>query len=70
MAFINLVLSNLIGLFKLVMVQMYLIVSCTCVIYLISKCFFLTVDFSRVVLKTVEGVEGSDYINASYIDVR
>ena len=49
---------------------MYLIVIIHCVIYLISKCFFLTVDFSRVVLKTVEGVEGSDYINASYIDVR
>lgn len=26
-------------------------------------------DFSRVKLELVDGIEGSDYINASYIDV-
>ena len=26
-------------------------------------------DFSRVKLKEIEGVEGSDYINASFLDV-
>ena len=31
---------------------------------------FPSVDFSRVILNTIEGVEGSDYINASYMDVR
>lgn len=27
-------------------------------------------DFARVKLQEIEGVDGSDYVNASYIDVR
>jgi len=30
----------------------------------------VTVESSRVALQQIRGVEGSDYINASYIDVR
>ena len=31
---------------------------------------YLTDDFARVKLQEIEGVDGSDYVNASYIDVR
>ena len=31
---------------------------------------YVTDDFARVKLQESEGVEGSDYVNASYIDVR
>ena len=31
--------------------------------------YVCTDDFSRVKLELVEGEEGSDYVNASYIDV-
>ena len=30
----------------------------------------IAVESSRVALQQIRGVEGSDYINASYIDVR
>lgn len=37
---------------------------------IISLCINIILDdFSRVILEKIEGVEGSDYINASYIDV-
>ena len=32
-------------------------------------CVYCVDDFSRVKLEAIEGMEGSDYINASYIDV-
>lgn len=32
--------------------------------------FCFSDDFNRVVLNKIQGVEGSDYINASYVDVR
>ena len=38
-----------------------------------TECHILihvTDDFARVKLQETEGVEGSDYVNASYIDVR
>ena len=39
--------------------------------YIYTKMYaFYTDDFSRVKLKEIEGVDGTDYINASYIDVR
>ena len=31
---------------------------------------YVTDDFARVKLQEIEGVDGSDYVNASYIDVR
>lgn len=31
--------------------------------------YFFTDDYNRVVLETIEGVSGSDYVNASYVDV-
>ena len=46
-------------------------VSCFVImIYLVEDIVnLLADDFSRVRLVMIEGVEGSDYINASYIDV-
>ena len=32
--------------------------------------FFFIVDDSRVVLEMVDNIEGSDYINASFVNVR
>lgn len=32
--------------------------------------YFVSDDHSRVVLNAIEGVPGSDYINASHINVR
>ena len=37
---------------------------CVCV------CVCVVVESSRVYLQPIRGVEGSDYINASFIDVR
>ena len=31
--------------------------------------YYLPDDFSRVKLQEIKGVEGSEYVNASYIDV-
>ena len=35
-----------------------------------STLIYVTDDFARVKLQEIEGVDGSDYVNASYIDVR
>lgn len=32
-------------------------------------CFYLSDDYNRVVLTTIEDIPDSDYINASYVDV-
>ena len=43
-----------------------------CYRYMYLNCITSTLysdDFSRVKLKEIEGVEGSDYINASFLDV-
>ena len=51
--------------------QIFYPVSCFVImIYLVEDIINLLVDdFCRVKLTMIEGVEGSDYINASYIDV-
>ena len=42
----------------------------TCVGAMSPSSYLFSDDFSRVKLSAIEGVEGSEYINASYIDVR
>ena len=44
-------------------------VSCCCCCLLINV-VVLIVDETRVILTKIPGIEGSDYINANYIDVR
>ena len=39
------------------------------VYYFVCVCYVPTDDSSRVVLQNCPGVDGSDYINASHVDV-